>query len=147
MLKIYSSKYIEEIPFDEISEVNANVSLSAESAYILWDFRRKFYSQKDNIFLPESNKLLNDLQDIEKTQKIPVHKFAIKKAIANLVDRNNLEDIHWLQEKYGLSLGVPNHVIQQDSSEFESDNLYDYLDTIDFDSIYKIMQYIIVRHY
>lgn len=77
-----------------------NESLSAESMAILQDFRAVNYPQLDNIFTPDSQVLVNVLQNLEKKYKLNKRPVLIKE-VADFIDYSCL-DLRFLEENYGI---------------------------------------------
>ena len=139
------SKYIQKKPFLD-SKIYTNTSISAESAYILWDFRRRFYSQEDGLFRAPSNRLLKDLINLENIESIKTNKFELKQQLLNIVDSNHLEDIQWFEEQYKTSLDIST-VNPPNTLNFDPNDLSNNLENLDMNSVYEIMQCLIHRNY
>lgn len=81
-----------------------NESLSIEEMHILQKFRETYFTNQDNIFLPESNKLLKIFGELKKKSKLSGTKPVLKVAVKNVIYQNHKSDLEWIRSEYGINL-------------------------------------------
>lgn len=81
-------------------EANAsNESVSSEGMVVLQEFRRMFFQNREDRFAKESTLLLKRIQEIE--EDYAGTKPNLKKEYANVIVKNNLDDIH-MAKSFGI---------------------------------------------
>lgn len=85
----------------------ANASLSAEGMVVLQRYRRSVHPDLVNVFRPDSDRVLDLLQDVEANMADRLTKPRLKPAIAATVAHRCLDDIAFVNERLGADWPLP----------------------------------------
>jgi hypothetical protein len=82
----------------------SNESLSLEALYILIFYRRYFYSDEDNVFYPDSNRLINLMLNL--TKNLNLTKLTLNENIKEILYSNHIDEILWLKNQYSIDFTI-----------------------------------------
>jgi len=81
-----------------------NRSLSAEAMIIVQEYRKTYYPHEDNMFMPDSNRLVRILQAAR--DDFPQTTARLKPVLASHIIANHREDLEFLRETYGITFDL-----------------------------------------
>jgi len=93
----------------------ANPSLGAEAMLLMQEYRRLFHADEDNVFLPDSDRFLQQLEKIHVKATVP----RLNRRVWQLISSKHQSDIEYLTKHYGLFADQEDEVV--DASESASD--------------------------
>lgn len=82
----------------DLEATRANPGLCAEAMVLLQRYRRRFHSDADNVFKPDSDRLLDILSELRSRGSTP----RLRDEVKALLSHRHEDDIVYLQKQFGL---------------------------------------------
>jgi hypothetical protein len=86
-----------QVPLMDLPRENTSVSL--ESLFILRNYRQQFYSDHDNVFTKDSERLRSFLAKLDRNNPTPLR---LKQGVQRLIIENHRKDLQWLNQEFGV---------------------------------------------
>jgi hypothetical protein len=89
--------FMQKVPLVNVPRENTSVSL--ESLFILRQYRQQFYSDQDNLFKKDSERLRSFLAKLDRSNPTQLR---LKEGVRSLIIENHRKDLQWLKKEFGV---------------------------------------------